>query len=112
MGIQTRQPFHGITDTAPQAERLGVHITESGQLGVRQQTVIIEATEESGDVNVLLPSVAEAAGLIYSIRGRVSGAGVSATVNAAGDSSLSEVAVTDGSVALLYSDGLDWITLT
>lgn len=109
-GLQVRQPFHGITDTAPQAERLGVLIEESGQLGVRQQTVIIGASNETGDIDVLLPSVVEAAGLIFSIRGRVSGT-AGATVASAGDSTLDEIEVGDGDAILLYSDGLDWFHL-
>lgn len=110
-GLLMRQPFHGITDTVPKSDRVGVTIEEGGQLGIRQQTVIVNANTETGNFTISLPSVTEAAGLIYSIRARIANTRV-VTVTDAGDGDLSDQTLdTDGDHVLLYSDGLSWHVL-
>lgn len=81
--------------------------TASYQLVPKDRTVVVAATDATGDITISLPSPAECLGLIISIR-LVTKATSNVVISTYKDASDLATLDTSGDDAVFYCDGFEW----
>jgi hypothetical protein len=108
MSLADRQTFHGqVNEVAYDKE--AVFLTAATSLTIRQRVVHATASTTYPSWTLTLPSVAEAAGLTFSIVSSIANSQAVTVADAGDDANFSNLTLdTDDDAALLYSDGRRW----
>ena len=112
MSLADRQALNALQQDVAFDKNVA-YLTAAVSLTIREQVVRVTANTASDDWTLTLPSVAEAAGLLFSIVSTIANAKTVTVADAGDDADFSNLTLdTDDDYAVLWSDGLRWYVLT